>query len=70
MRAFVIHVARDRHLTRRSPLQLLPPIIFYQGLSVQKNRLFKSTAVIAFFGIGGTLVSFALLSLVASLLGF
>ncbi len=37
---------------------------------MQKNRLFKSTAVIAFFGIGGTLVSFALLSLVASLLGF
>ena len=43
---------------------LLPPIIFYAGLSVKKKQFFRNFATIASFGIFGTYVAFALIALV------
>ena len=43
---------------------LLPPIIFYAGLSVKKKQFFRNFATIASFGILGTYVAFALIALV------
>lgn len=42
---------------------LLPPIIFYAGLSVRKRHFFKEFLTISGFGIAGTYACFALLSL-------
>ena len=41
---------------------LLPPIIFYAGLSVKKKRFFRNIATISSFGIIGTYVAFALIA--------
>ncbi|EIE24491.1 hypothetical protein COCSUDRAFT_46826 [Coccomyxa subellipsoidea C-169] len=43
---------------------LLPPIIFYAGLSVKKKQFFRNFATIASFGIFGTYIAFALIALV------
>ena len=43
---------------------LLPPIIFYAGLSVKKKQFFRNFATIASFGILGTYAAFALIALV------
>ena len=43
---------------------LLPPIIFYAGLSVKKKQFFRNFGTIASFGILGTYVAFALIALV------
>lgn len=43
---------------------LLPPIIFYAGLSVKKKQFFRNFGTIAAFGILGTYVAFALIALV------
>lgn len=47
----------------RSARFLLPPIIFYAGLSVRKRHFFKEFLTISGFGIAGTYACFALLSL-------
>lgn len=39
---------------------LLPPIIFYCGLSVEKHRFFLNLPSILLFGIVGTLMSFVI----------
>lgn len=41
----------------------LPPIIFYAGLSVKKKHFFRNFFTIAGYGIVGTYVAFALISL-------
>ncbi len=41
----------------------LPPIIFYAGLSVKKKHFFRNFFTIAGYGILGTYVCFALISL-------
>lgn len=41
----------------------LPPIIFYAGLSVKKKHFFRNFFTIAGYGIMGTYVCFALISL-------
>ena len=43
---------------------LLPPIIFYAGLSVKKKQFFRNFATIASFGIFGTYIAFALIAIV------
>ena len=48
----------------RAPRYLLPPIIFYAGLSVKKKQFFRNFATIASFGIFGTYIAFALIALV------
>lgn len=47
---------------------LLPPIIFYQGFSMHKNRFFKNAVVISLFGLMGTIVSFCMISLTTAVL--
>jgi NhaP-type Na+/H+ or K+/H+ antiporter len=47
---------------------LLPPIIFYQGFSMHKMRFFKNAVVISLFGLCGTIVSFAMISLTTAVL--
>ena len=42
---------------------LLPPIIFYAGLSVKKKQFFRNFATISAFGILGTYVAFAVIAL-------
>ena len=49
---------------------LLPPIIFWQGFSVQKSRFFKNSVAITLFGLVGTVVSFATIALTTGLLTF
>ena len=41
---------------------LLPPIIFYAGLSVKKKRFFRNVITISSFGIIGTYVAFAVIA--------
>lgn len=41
----------------------LPPIIFYAGLSVKKKHFFRNFFTIAGYGIVGTYVCFALISI-------
>lgn len=43
---------------------LLPPIIFYAGLSVKKKQFFRNFLTISSFGIVGTYVAFATVALV------
>ena len=43
---------------------LLPPIIFYAGLSVKKKQFFRNFLTISSFGIIGTYVAFATIALV------
>ena len=47
---------------------LLPPIIFYQGWSMHKQRFFKNALTITVFGMAGTLLSFSLISLSTTIL--
>ncbi|GLT38329.1 hypothetical protein SLA2020_125850 [Shorea laevis] len=49
-------------------LYLLPPIIFNAGFQVKKKQFFKNFTIILLFGIFGTVISFCLISLGASLL--
>eukprot|EP00879_Flechtneria_rotunda_P019082 GHRR01020034.1.p1 GENE.GHRR01020034.1~~GHRR01020034.1.p1 ORF type:complete len:306 (+),score=108.56 GHRR01020034.1:288-1205(+) len=42
---------------------LLPPVIFYCGLSVEKSRFFVALPSILMFGVFGTIMSFALISI-------
>lgn len=42
---------------------LLPPVIFYCGLSVEKSRFFMALPSILTFGVFGTLASFAIISI-------
>lgn len=66
-------VAKDHHLCRppcitHPPLLpprsfFLPPIIFYAGLSVKKKHFFRNFFTIAGYGILGTYVCFAVISL-------
>lgn len=42
---------------------LLPPIIFYAGLSVKKKHFFRNFPTISAFGILGTYVAFAVIAL-------
>lgn len=59
---------RDRATARTPPCRptpcrfLLPPIIFYAGLSVRKRHFFKEFFTISGFGIAGTYACFALIS--------
>ncbi|PRQ42107.1 putative cation/H+ exchanger, cation/H+ exchanger, CPA1 family [Rosa chinensis] len=48
-------------------LYLLPPIIFNAGFQVKKKQFFKNFTTILLFGIVGTVISFCLISLGASL---
>ena len=41
---------------------LLPPVIFYCGLSVEKSRFFVALPSILTFGVFGTLASFIIIS--------
>ena len=50
--------ADHKHLRR----YLLPPIIFYAGLSVKKKRFFRNVVTISSFGIIGTYVAFAVIA--------
>lgn len=43
---------------------LLPPIIFYAGLSVKKKQFFRNFVSIASFGILGTYIAFAVIAYV------
>lgn len=43
---------------------LLPPIIFYAGLSVKKKQFFRNFVSIASFGILGTYIAFAVIAFV------
>ena len=43
---------------------LLPPIIFYAGLSVKKKQFFRNFASIASFGVLGTYIAFAVTAFV------
>ena len=43
---------------------LLPPIIFYAGLSVKKKQFFRNFVSIAAFGIVGTYIAFAVIACV------
>jgi len=43
---------------------LLPPIIFYCGLSVKKKQFFRNFVSIASFGILGTYIAFAVIAFV------
>ena len=43
---------------------LLPPIIFYAGISVKKKQFFRNFASIAFFGVLGTYIAFAVIACV------
>lgn len=49
-------------LSPRSCRYLLPPIIFYAGLSVKKKRFFRNVITISSFGIIGTYVAFAVIA--------
>lgn len=42
---------------------LLPPVIFYAGISVEKERFFKNLPSILLFGVFGTIASFITISL-------
>jgi NhaP-type Na+/H+ or K+/H+ antiporter len=42
---------------------LLPPVIFYCGLSVEHERFFYALPSILLYGVFGTLASFAIISL-------
>ncbi len=43
---------------------LLPPIIFYAGISVKKKQFFRNFASIATFGVLGTYIAFAVIACV------
>ena len=43
---------------------LLPPIIFYAGISVKKKQFFRNFASIASFGVLGTYIAFAVIACV------
>ena len=43
---------------------MLPPIIFYAGLSVKKKQFFRNFVSIAAFGIVGTYIAFAVIACV------
>lgn len=43
---------------------LLPPIIFYAGISVKKKQFFRNFASIAIFGVLGTYIAFAVIACV------
>ena len=43
---------------------LLPPIIFYAGISVKKKQFFRNFASIATFGVLGTYIAFAVIAIV------
>lgn len=60
---FFPHLAQQHHRSSPSARFLLPPIIFYAGLSVRKRHFFKEFLTISGFGIAGTYACFALLSL-------
>jgi NhaP-type Na+/H+ or K+/H+ antiporter len=50
---------------------LLPPVIFYCGLSVEKSRFFIALPSILMYGVFGTLASFIIISVFMYLtLGF
>lgn len=50
---------------------LLPPVIFYAGLSVEKSRFFIALPSILMYGVFGTLASFIIISVFMYLtLGF
>lgn len=50
---------------------LLPPVIFYCGLSVEKSRFFLALPSILMYGVFGTLASFLIISVFMYLtLGF
>lgn len=50
---------------------LLPPVIFYCGLSVEKSRFFLALPSILMYGVFGTLTSFIIISVFMYLtLGF
>lgn len=50
---------------------LLPPVIFYCGLSVEKSRFFLALPSILMYGVFGTLASFIIISVFMYLtLGF
>jgi hypothetical protein len=60
-------VYRTRHYLQRVDIvwtcrYLLPPIIFYAGLSVKKKQFFRNFSSITLFGVVGTYVAFAVIA--------
>lgn len=57
-------VHRSDHPTQVDCRYLLPPIIFYAGISVKKKQFFRNFASIAIFGVLGTYIAFAVIACV------
>lgn len=66
-----LHPPSSSLITPTTTRYLLPPVIFYAGLSVEKSRFFLALPSILMSGVFGTLASFIIISLFMYLtLGF